>query len=360
MQNNIPEDEIDLIALLKKLWHGRALIIKSMLFFMLMGIIVALASPMVYTSSSTFIPQSDKTGSSSSLSGVASLVGINLGGASNGAEIPPSIYPKILESTSFKRELLNLKLEHPGSDSTTTLNKFLKNKKTVDYIGVVKKYTILLPFTILQTLKGGGDKKDFNNTSKMFVSDEEERLFNRLNSVISLSVNEQEGFVMLSANMDEPIMAALVAKGAQEILQKKVIDYKIKSASEILAFNEAQLALKKNEFDNLQNKLALFNDSNLNIIDSRFNNKKLGLQSEFEIVNAVYQELAKQVERSKLQVSKDTPIFSVISPVTVPNKRSAPKRTLIVVIWLFLGLVLSSFYILIKEPVFAIIKEIKS
>ena len=356
---NLQDEEIDLIDLLKKLWIGRILIIKTMLCFMLIGIIVALTAPIAYTSSSTFIPQSNKTGSSSGLSGVASLVGINLGEVSSGAEIPPLIYPKILESTSFKRELLNLDLEEPGSNSVTTLSEFLKNKKTTDYIGVVKKYTILLPFTILKAIKGV-DKKESNNNSKMFVSIEEEELFEELDRIISLSVNSKEGFVMLSADMNEPIMAALVAKGAQEILQKKVIDYKIKSASEILAFNEAQLVLKKNEFDSLQNKLALFNDSNLNIIDSRFNNRRLGLQSEFEIVNAVYQELAKQVEQSKLQVSKDTPIFSVINPVTVPNQRSAPKRTLIVAVYLFLGLVLSSFYILIKEPVHEVIKQIKS
>ena len=96
---NLKEDEIDLIALLKNLWVERFLILKTMLCFMLIGIIVALAAPIVYTSSSTFIPQSNKTGSSSGLSGVASLVGINLGGVSSGAEIPPSIYPKILESS---------------------------------------------------------------------------------------------------------------------------------------------------------------------------------------------------------------------------------------------------------------------
>ena len=355
---NLKEDEIDLIALLKILWFGRVLIVKTMLCFMLIGIIIAITSPIIYTSSSTFIPQSNNSGSSSNLSGVASLVGINLGGVSNGTEIPPSIYPKILESTSFKRELLSLDLKYPGSKSVITLNEFLKNQKPIDYIGVVKKYTILLPFTILQAFRGS-DKKESDNTSKMFVSIEEEKLFRQLDRIITLSVNSKEGFVMLSANVNEPIMAALVAKGAQEILQKKVIDYKIKSASEILAFNEAQLALKKNEFDSLQNKLALFNDSNLNIIDSRFNNKRLGLQSEFAIVNAVYQELAKQVEQSKLQVSKDTPIFSIISPVTVPNTRSAPNRILIVAVCLFLGLVLSGVYVLIKEPVFAVVKEIK-
>ena len=356
---NLHEEEIDLVALLKNLWLGRALIIKTMLCFTLIGIIVALTSPIVYTSSSTFIPQSNNSGSSSNLSGVASLVGINLGGVSNDTEIPPSIYPKILESTSFKRELLNLGLEDPGSGSIFTLNEFLKNKKTVNYVGIVKKYTILLPFTILEAFRGS-DKKESNSTSKMFVSSEKEKLFRELDKIISLSVNTKEGFVMLSANMNEPLMAALVAKGAQEILQKKVIDYKIKSASEILAFNEAQLALKKSEFDSLQNKLALFNDSNLNIIDSRFNNMRLGLESEFAIVNAVYQELAKQVEQSKLQVSKDTPIFSVINPVTVPNTRTAPRRTFIVVFWLFLGVVFSSIYLLIKEPLFAVIKEIKA
>jgi len=356
---NLQEDEIDLVALLKNLWLGRVLIIKTMLCFMLIGIIVALAAPIVYTSSSTFIPQSNKTGSSSGLSGVASLVGINLGGVSSGAEIPPSIYPKILESSSFKRELLNLDLEEPGFNSLTTLSELLENKKTIDYIGVVKKYTILLPFTILNAIRGD-NKKDFKNTSEIFVSIEEEKLFKALDKIISLSVNSKEGFVMISANMNDPLMAALVARGAQEILQKKVIDYKIKSGSEILAFNQAQLALKKSEFDSLQNKLALFNDSNLNIIDSRFNNRKLGLQSEFAIVNAVYQELAKQVEQAKLQVSKDTPIFSVINPVTVPNQRSAPKRKLIVFTYLFVGLILSSFYVLAKEPVLKLIKQIKS
>ena len=217
---NPQEYEIDLIDLLKKLWLGRMLIIKTMLCFMVIGIIVALSAPIVYTSSSTFILQSNKTGASSGLSGVASLVGINLGEASSGAEIPPSIYPKILESTSFKRELLNLDLEEPGFNSVTTLSEFLENKKTIDYIGVVKKYTILLPFTILNAIRGD-NKKDFKNTSKIFVSIEEEKLFEALDEIILLSVNAKEGFVMLSANMNDPLMAALVARGAQEILQKK-------------------------------------------------------------------------------------------------------------------------------------------
>jgi LPS O-antigen subunit length determinant protein (WzzB/FepE family) len=155
-------------------------------------------------------------------------------------------------------------------------------------------------------------------------------------------------------------MTASVARGGQEILQKSVIDYKIKSASEILKFNQTQVDLKKIEFDSLQNKLALFKDSNINIIDSRFVNKLNSLESEFEIVNVVYQELNKQLEQSKLQVSRDTPVFSIIKSVTIPNTRSAPKRSLVVIVYTFIGFIFGCGYILIKNPLLKIIREIKA
>ena len=79
MENQYQEDEIDLIALVKSLWLERTFIYKTIIGFAVIGIIVSLLSPVIYTASSTFIPQTSQTGSSSSLSGVASLVGINLG-----------------------------------------------------------------------------------------------------------------------------------------------------------------------------------------------------------------------------------------------------------------------------------------
>ena len=71
------------------------------------------------------------------------------------------------------------------------------------------------------------------------------------------------------------------------------------------------------------------------------------------------EQLASSVEQAKLQVNKDTPVFTVIEPVTVPFERSAPKRSLIVVIWTFLGLVLSTGYVLVREPAAEILQSIK-
>ena len=46
--------------------------------------------------------------------------------------------------------------------------------------------------------------------------------------------------------------------------------------------------------------------------------------AEFGIINAVVSELSKQVEQAKLQVTKDTPVFTIREAV-IPNKKS-PKK----------------------------------
>jgi LPS O-antigen subunit length determinant protein (WzzB/FepE family) len=44
----------------------------------------------------------------------------------------------------------------------------------------------------------------------------------------------------------------------------------------------------------------------------------------------------------------------------VPTERSAPKRTLIVLIWGFLGVVFSAGFVLVKQPALEVWKEINA
>ena len=53
MENN--SDEIDLIELLKTAWSGKKQIILISFIFVLIGVAVALFSPVIYTSNTTFI-----------------------------------------------------------------------------------------------------------------------------------------------------------------------------------------------------------------------------------------------------------------------------------------------------------------
>lgn len=333
MNSNSYDDEIDLIPIVKKVWTNWKFVFRVSVFFAFIGVVVALLSPIVYTSSSTFILSNGIEDKASSIGGVASLVGINLGGMTSDSQIPAIMYPTVVESVEFKRQLLN---EYIDQDKTLKLKSFL-----IDYYNV--------------------NLDDFTTkNNEFFVSDGDDDLFKILKKIIKISVNEKDGFVSISANMPTSEYAANTCINARKILQTIVINTKIKSAKENLNFTQEQLNLKKIEFDEIQDRIAYFEDSNLNIINSKYKNELSKLRAEFQIINSVYTELSKRLEQSKLQVNQDTPVFSIVKEASMPVLHSSPKRILMVLIFGVLGLLISVLYLICKEPLTQIIKEINS
>lgn len=329
--NTNSNDEIDLIDLLKKLYNSRKLIVYITIIFSIMGIAFALLLPVKYNSTTIFITQNQETGSSS-LSGVASLVGINLGSNSFGGEIPATMYPQIVQSVKFKRLLLQ---EIVDEKNNITLENF-----------IAKHYSI--------------EEIKEQNTSDLGMTLNEEQYFNILTEILNVSVNQKDGFISIGCEMPIAEYSAKVAKFSRELLQNIIIENKIETARQNLIFSEAQLIEKKKEFDDIYSKLAFFSDSNLNSVNSFVLNEKNKLESEFQIISAVVEEISKQVEQAKLQLKKDTPVFSTIKEAVIPIKKSSPKRAQIVIIFGILGLIASSIIVLIREPLKNILFEIKS
>jgi len=359
---NLPQvfedDSIDLIALLKQIYQGRKLILLSAFVAAILGVVVALATPNTYTSGATFIPQTGgDMKAPSGLSGLASLAGINLSSMDGGSEIPPTLYPQIISSVPYRMELMNsLVLKNSGQLLRDYL---IKNYlKSIDGVGLLKKYTIGLPGVILKALKGPSSA-EIDNIDIVKISKEDQDLFELLSERLSLTLNEKEGFVTLRFSDKDKFVAAQVAEHANELLQKRIIIFKNQSAREIFDFTTKQYHDNKTFYEALQDSIAIFKDQNLNISSSLYQNRLDRLERELNIASSVVEQLASQVEQAKLQVNKDTPVFTIIEPVTVPFKHSAPKRSLIVVIWTFLGVVLSVGFVLFKNPVKDIITSIR-
>ena len=78
-----------------------------------------------------------------------------------------------------------------------------------------------------------------------------------------------------------------------------------------------------------------------------------------QILQSVVQQLASQVEQAKLQVNKDTPVFTVINPVSIPYEKSKPQRLFIVLAFLSISLVISIARILFLEHIIEHIITIK-
>jgi capsular polysaccharide biosynthesis protein len=358
MNNNT--DEIDLIELLKKIYLEKKLILKISVLAALFGVVYALFQPNEFTSSTTFIPQLSsgvKTGGSS-LSGLASLAGISIGSMESSSEFPPTLYPQVVNGVPFKLDLLSSNIKVKNLD--ISVKDYLSNKSSFKFYAFLKKYTIGLPSFILSFFKKKNENEPLSNSKIFVVTQNDKNLFNLLSSALSLSINEKEGFITISFTDSNKNIAAQITQISQNLLQQKIIEFKNKSSKEMLDFALKQYSDKKEFYEKQQDERAVFVDKNINISSSLFQNKLSRIESELNISESIVQQLASQVEQAKLQVNKDTPVFTTIKPVTIPFERSAPKRSLIVIVFAFLGLVLSTGYVLVKESVSNIIKSIKS
>ena len=349
------DDEIDLLTLLKTVFVARRFVIKTTILFAVLGIILAVVSPTKYTASSTFVPQLSEGQTNSPLGGLASLAGINLSAimGSQPQEISPSLYPQIAESVPYRLALLDATVE----SNTSFRDYILTQSGGVAILPLLKKYTIGLPGLLLNKQTDNNENLD---TSLFQITEQDKDLFEFLAQVVSIQVDDQEGLVSISVELADRMVAAQLAQAATDLLQSNIIAFKSQSARNNLDFIESQFESKRQEFEQIQDSIAVFKDQNLNITSSLYQNQLTRLESQFTVTSSVFQELAGQVEQAKIQVNKDTPIFTIIEPVSVPLERSKPKRTMMVIVWTFLGGLFSVGWVLVKSPVLQIVKELQS
>ena len=340
--NKQEETEIDLIEVIRKLWAKRKFILKVTVVFMALGVLIALFSPKEYTAGCTMVPQIGEKTTGGNLSGLAAMAGINLGSNSGGDVLMPNVYPKILSSVPFQKELMQTEIKFEDYEQPVRLLDYYTGEeyRKFSLLGTIKKYTIGLPGLILGALskeEAIPGLPDSASSGIQSLSKEEDDCMKILANLVTLTVNDKEGYITLSASMPEPVAAAQLAYKVQVLLQKYVTEFKIEKARANLEFIEERYADAKSEFERKQEELAEFRDANRNFASAVAKTTEERLSNEYAVVLGVYSELAKQREQVNIQVKEDTPIFAVVEPVTVPTERSKPKRALICVAFTFLG-----------------------
>ncbi len=350
-------DEIDLVALIKTIWEGRIKIIKTVIIFILIGLFIAIFSPQKYKVSSVMVPQTggDGTGKLGGLSSLAAMAGFNLN-MGMGTELSPVLYPQIVQSIPFKRDLMEQKLSFEGVDQPITLYEFYTEHERFNLLAELKKYSIGLPREIIKLIRKNNKTYVGVNSSLAKLSTEEKEICDILEKTVYIDVDDRDGYIVLTAEMPEALAAAQLGLRAQELLEEYITDFKIEKATSQLEFIEDRFIEKRNEFLLAQKTLANFRDKNKNVSTALAKTEEERLQSEYQIAQAVYTELAKQLENAKIQVKEDAPVLSVIQPIVIPYENYKPKRMFTVVIWTFLG-VLAGIGLLFGEKHFTNFKS---
>lgn len=345
------EREIDLIDLIRKLWLERMFILKVTGVFILLGLLTALTGAKEYTASCQFVPQTSKNANNSSMARLASLAGINMGSLATGEQLlSPLVYPNVLNSIAFKRDLLQTQIRIKGEEEPITLLTYLSDKKYRKFslTGTILKYTVGLPGLIVHAIKGEPEEQEtIADESFVVLTKEEYTAVRALESVIGIEVEEKKGYIALSAQMPEPYAAAQVAESALELLQKYITEFKVDKVQSNLEFIQERYDELKKEYEEIQEQRAAYKDANQGISTSRARTNLEKLDNQYNLAYSIYSEMATQLEQAKIQVKETTPILTVIDPVSMPIKPSKPRKMMILVGFTFLGGVAACGYVLI-------------
>jgi len=355
IQKPAREVEVDFIHLAKTFWEGRFMIGKLILFGMFIGFFVAILIPNEFSASSTMVPQiSDPksklaglSGGLSGLSGLAAMAGINLNTAT-GSELSPRTYASIISSVPFQLELMKTPLNFEKLDSAVTLyDYYIKIKYANPFI----KYTVGLPHLIMKTIKGE-KKNKFNTleTKPLYqLTEKQIEVQKIIEEKVGIFVNDKDTYVSIVCSLPEAYAAAQLTRNAQELLQRYITEFKIEKAKVDQEFIQQRYDEAKKNYQDAQRQLASFRDRNKFMATSIAKTEEERLNGEYTLVTGVYSELAKKLEQAKIQVKEETPVFTIIKPVSVPIEKSSPNRPLILAISAFIGLIVGTVFILSKD-----------
>ena len=362
VQNN---DEIDLVDLFRKLWVKRKFILTVTGIFLLIGLFVALVSPVSYTASCTVVPQSGEN-KSGGLSGVAAMMGVNLGTAmmSEGT-LSPHIYPEIVKSVPFTLEIMQtLITTNRSNGKEITLYEYYTNKQYQDknVLSSIKKYTLGLPGVLLGSFRKKSPVEETafhaDSTTVYTLNEKEKKVYEAIQGALRVSVNPKEGYVSLNFSFPEAKPAAVVTDNLYQTLEKYVATFKSEKLEDNLQFVEESYETARNDFLQAQSRLATFQDANRGLATATARSTEMRLQSEFNIAFSVYSELAKQREQARIAVKENQTILTLVNPAVVPHEKSAPRRSIILIGFLFLGVATAFGWILGKPYVQNIFIEI--
>lgn len=285
------DDEIDFAQLLKIFILNKSKIIKITFIAAFFSVAFALLLPNVYKSTALLSPTSQEDSMSSKLgglSGLAGLAGVNL---PTGATTKTQIAIKRIESFEFFKKYF---LPNVKKEDLVAAKKWNASDNTIQY----KKRLF---------------EDNLKKWKKYEPSDQE--AFKDYREILSITEEEETGLVYLSIEHKSPV----IAKDWVEIV--------------IYSINESMRTVDK---EDAQNSVNFLSEST----------KAVSIQSIKEVTAKL---LESQMQTLMLASSNKEYVFKIIDSPYVPEKKSGPYRSVIVIIGTLLGLFISLITVLTRH-----------
>lgn len=328
-----------IVAFSKTLWYEKVLIIKTIGIAVIIAILIGILSPAQYTSTAVLLP-TDDSGSSGlgGLGALAGMAGLNVGSLMGNEVmgIQSALYPQVVESYPFKNKMMHSEFNYLEYSEPISLYNYMLADTIPSFSEKVLMYTLKLPWTIkgLFTKDGVVDNNDYGVIS---LRDNEVEVLKELDGFFSVEVDKKSGLVIITADDYEPILVAQKVQKAVDILQEYITAYKTKQAKQSVDFLQEQFVEKERLYKEAQLAFFDYKDKHRYTVMERTSYEYQQLSDRYETNLAVFKSLSSQLEQAKLKLVESTPAFTLLEPVIIPHDKSWPRRSLLIILGVFLG-----------------------
>lgn len=305
------------------------------------GLTLAIFSPTKYTATAKVIRESTSQ-EVGGLSGLAALrgFGINIGGGASG--LTEENYPEILRSRELLLPVVNSPFYFRDLDTSMSLVAFQKRHpgllKTLTK--GIRAVTIDLPGNILRLVRGVDSvatvPEDVSGIVGLTWDEYESIKF--LNSIFSVNIARTSGMMTISTTTKDPFLSAQIIVTLIDNLRLRVQDLYTEKARENLEFIQARFNEVRVDLEEAEGDLARFLDANQNPQTARLRFEVERLQRQVDVKTDLYRELQSQMMQAEIELQHEQPVITMVEAPVPPNEPSAPKRKLIVILSLMLGL----------------------
>lgn len=363
----VPDDEINLLELLRVIVRNLPLIARITAAAMILSVLYSLTLTNVYTAKATLLPpQKDSGGGAAAL--LASMGGGGLGALAGGSGGGSSdLYLGLLKSRTvtdsvIKRLDLHTEFKSKNADLTrTTLQKLVKFQAgkdgiitiTADYkdptkaallantfIDELQKKSLQLNLTKASTERNFLEKRLVVVKEDLKTAEEEMKRFQETNKTIKA---------------DDQVKVAIegIARLRAEMVTKEV---QLASLRSSMTDESAEVRTLLAGITKLRSQLNSMSGTGKGggVIPTVGSAPSIGVEyirrlRELKIQEALFEQLTKQFELAKMNEARDASSLQVLDEAVPPLHKSKPKRSLIVILSTVTALFCSVFLVFIRE-----------
>jgi len=302
------------------------------------GVIVAFSIPKEYEAGVTLAPEASTSNSlTSSISSLASMVGMDMAIGGGQDAIYPDIYPDLIQSTDFLVSLFPIRVKSIDGEIDTDYFDYLKTKQKTEWWSIPMIYVkeIIKKFKSKDT-RGSSDGK----VDPFMLSRDQYMIAKGMMGAIDCQVDKKTSVISLSVKAQDPLIAATLCDSIKERLQVYITNYRTTKARNDMAYMEGLCDEAHRDYVKSQNEYARYADTHKNLILTSYSAKQEELENEMQLKYSIYQQVAQQLQLAKAKVQEKTPAFTVVRSVTVPVKHCNKPKIFILAVFLFLGCML--------------------